>query len=132
MYLSAIFSVVQEHGSQCSVRLHPFNNEHHHPPAITSSKVCVECACIITPQIMRTLISVQSLMYSLVYYCCLLYHIFRNSYHFNKETYVDFVAVQIKFLSFLAYIIRIYQVQAVCRSVSERLLCHTVLVLTPK
>ena len=29
---------------------------------------------------------------------------------FNKEIYVDFVAVQIKFLSFLAYIIRIYQV----------------------
>ena len=30
--------------------------------------------------------------------------------NFNKELYVDFMAVQIKFLSFLAYIIRIYQV----------------------
>ena len=30
---------------------------------------------------------------------------------FNKEVYVDFVAVQIKFLSFLAYIIRIFQDQ---------------------
>lgn len=30
---------------------------------------------------------------------------------FNKEVYVDFVAVQIKFLSFLAYIIRIFQEQ---------------------
>ena len=34
----------------------------------------------------------------------------RASPHFNKETYVDFVAVQIKFLSFLAYIVRSYQV----------------------
>jgi transformation/transcription domain-associated protein len=33
----------------------------------------------------------------------------RLSPNFNKEVYVDFVAVQIKFLSFLAYIIRIYQ-----------------------
>jgi len=33
---------------------------------------------------------------------------------FNKEVYVDFVAVQIKFLSFLAYIIRIFQDQ-VCQ-----------------
>ncbi|XP_019851030.1 PREDICTED: transformation/transcription domain-associated protein [Amphimedon queenslandica] len=33
----------------------------------------------------------------------------RLSAGFNKEVYVDFVAVQIKFLSFLAYIIRIYQ-----------------------
>ena len=30
---------------------------------------------------------------------------------FNKEVYVDFVAAQIKTLSFLAYIIRIYQEQ---------------------
>lgn len=30
---------------------------------------------------------------------------------FDKEVYVDFVAVQIKFLSFLAYIIRIFQDQ---------------------
>lgn len=35
---------------------------------------------------------------------------FRASPKFNKEVYVDFVAVQIKFLSFVAYIIRIYQV----------------------
>ena len=34
----------------------------------------------------------------------------RQAPSFNKEIYVDFVAVQIKFLSFLAYIIRIYQV----------------------
>ena len=34
----------------------------------------------------------------------------RQAPSFNKELYVDFVAVQIKFLSFLAYIIRIYQV----------------------
>ena len=34
----------------------------------------------------------------------------RQAPSFNKEFYVDFVAVQIKFLSFLAYIIRIYQV----------------------
>ena len=35
--------------------------------------------------------------------CC------RKSPTFNKEVYVDFVAAQIKTLSFLAYIIRIYQ-----------------------
>lgn len=29
---------------------------------------------------------------------------------FNKELYADFIAAQIKTLSFLAYIIRIYQV----------------------
>ena len=34
----------------------------------------------------------------------------RQSPSFNREIYVDFVAVQIKFLSFIAYIIRIYQV----------------------
>ena len=34
----------------------------------------------------------------------------RQATTFNKEIYVDFLAVQIKFLSFLAYIIRIYQV----------------------
>jgi len=33
----------------------------------------------------------------------------RKSPTFNKEVYVDFVAAQIKTLSFLAYIIRIYQ-----------------------
>ncbi|XP_033101198.1 transformation/transcription domain-associated protein-like isoform X1 [Anneissia japonica] len=33
----------------------------------------------------------------------------RSSAHFNKEMYVDFVAAQIKTLSFLAYIIKIYQ-----------------------
>ncbi|KAL9966032.1 hypothetical protein ACROYT_G024040 [Oculina patagonica] len=33
----------------------------------------------------------------------------RKSQTFNKEVYVDFVAAQIKTLSFLAYIIRIYQ-----------------------
>ena len=41
----------------------------------------------------------------------------KQSPNFNKELYVDFVAVQIKFLSFLAYIIRIYQDQVVCLSV---------------
>ena len=41
----------------------------------------------------------------------------RLSANFNKEVYVDFVAVQIKFLSFLAYIIRIYQVQYDCNIV---------------
>ncbi len=35
----------------------------------------------------------------------------RQDPSFNKEVYVDFVAVQIKFLSFLAYIIRIFQDQ---------------------
>lgn len=30
---------------------------------------------------------------------------------FNKELYADFIAAQIKTLSFLAYIIRIYQVE---------------------
>lgn len=30
---------------------------------------------------------------------------------YNKELYADFIAAQIKTLSFLAYIIRIYQVQ---------------------
>ena len=34
----------------------------------------------------------------------------RASPSFNKEMYVDFIAAQIKTLSFLAYIIRIYQV----------------------
>ena len=38
----------------------------------------------------------------------------RQAVSFNKEIYVDFVAVQIKFLSFLAYIIRIYQVTITC------------------
>uniref|UniRef100_T1JAK1 Transformation/transcription domain-associated protein n=1 Tax=Strigamia maritima TaxID=126957 RepID=T1JAK1_STRMM len=33
----------------------------------------------------------------------------RSSIHFNKEVFVDFVAAQIKTLSFLAYIIKIYQ-----------------------
>lgn len=41
----------------------------------------------------------------------------KQSPNFNKELYVDFVAVQIKFLSFLAYIIRIYQDQVACLSV---------------
>ena len=43
-----------------------------------------------------------------------------NFYHFslrqhklyNKELYADFIAAQIKTLSFLAYIIRIYQVSS--------------------
>lgn len=34
----------------------------------------------------------------------------RVSASFNKEAFVDFIAAQIKTLSFLAYIIRIYQV----------------------
>lgn len=34
----------------------------------------------------------------------------RNSTAFNKEVFVDFVAAQIKTLSFLAYMVRIYQV----------------------
>ncbi|GFR25610.1 hypothetical protein TNCT_594364 [Trichonephila clavata] len=33
----------------------------------------------------------------------------RNNPNFNKETFVDFMAAQIKTLSFLAYIVRIYQ-----------------------
>ena len=37
------------------------------------------------------------------------FSISRKSPTFNKEVYVDFVAAQIKTLSFLAYIIRIYQ-----------------------
>ncbi len=41
----------------------------------------------------------------------------RSAPSFNKETYVDFVAIQIKFLSFLAYIIRIYQDQVTILSV---------------
>ena len=36
---------------------------------------------------------------------------FRASQSFNKEVFVDFIAAQIKTLSFLAYIIRIYQVR---------------------
>ena len=40
----------------------------------------------------------------------LLFFFCRKSPSFNKEIYVDFVAAQIKTLSFLAYIIRIYQV----------------------
>lgn len=39
-----------------------------------------------------------------------LFIIFRMSPSFNKEVYVDFMAAQIKTLSFLAYIVRIYQV----------------------
>ena len=35
---------------------------------------------------------------------------FRGSTTFNKEVFVDFIAAQIKTLSFLAYIIKIYQV----------------------
>ena len=38
---------------------------------------------------------------------------FRNSANFNKEVYVDFVAAQIKTLSFLAFIIRSYQVSRI-------------------
>lgn len=34
---------------------------------------------------------------------------FRANVAFNKEVFVDFIAAQIKTLSFLAYIIRIYQ-----------------------
>lgn len=35
---------------------------------------------------------------------------FRQNKNYNKELYADFIAAQIKTLSFLAYIIRIYQV----------------------
>ena len=35
---------------------------------------------------------------------------FRANISFNKEVFVDFIAAQIKTLSFLAYIIKIYQV----------------------
>lgn len=35
---------------------------------------------------------------------------FRQHKLYNKELYADFIAAQIKTLSFLAYIIRIYQV----------------------
>lgn len=34
---------------------------------------------------------------------------FRMSSAYNKEVFVDFIAAQIKTLSFLAYVIRIYQ-----------------------
>ena len=44
-----------------------------------------------------------------------LFHMFislhRKSTQFNKEAYVDFAAAQIKTLSFLAYIVRIFQVR---------------------
>lgn len=40
----------------------------------------------------------------------LLCSIFRQHKLYNKELYADFIAAQIKTLSFLAYIIRIYQV----------------------
>ena len=43
--------------------------------------------------------------------------VFRTSNDQNKELYVDFVAAQIKTLSLLAYVIRIYQVQSVDRIV---------------
>ena len=36
-----------------------------------------------------------------------------SNLQFNKESYVDFVVVQIKFLSFLVYMVRIYQVSYV-------------------
>lgn len=39
----------------------------------------------------------------------------RTSPSFNKEVFVDFIAAQIKTLSFLAYIIRIYQVRSMWR-----------------
>jgi hypothetical protein len=40
----------------------------------------------------------------------LFFHLsFRANVAFNKEVFVDFIAAQIKTLSFLAYIIRIYQ-----------------------
>lgn len=38
---------------------------------------------------------------------------FRQHKLYNKELYADFIAAQIKTLSFLAYIIRIYQVGCV-------------------
>lgn len=40
------------------------------------------------------------------------FSVFRASTEQSKEQYVDFVAAQIKTLSFLAYVIRIYQVQS--------------------
>lgn len=39
-----------------------------------------------------------------------LFLFFRQHKLYNKELYADFIAAQIKTLSFLAYIIRIYQV----------------------
>jgi len=40
-----------------------------------------------------------------------LFYVFRAHQSFNKEVFVDFVAAQIKTLSFLAYIVRIFQVK---------------------
>lgn len=45
-------------------------------------------------------------------YKCLVDLFHRTSPSFNKEVFVDFIAAQIKTLSFLAYIIRIYQVRS--------------------
>lgn len=39
-------------------------------------------------------------------------HLLRQHKLYNKELYADFIAAQIKTLSFLAYIIRIYQVSS--------------------
>lgn len=41
-----------------------------------------------------------------------IYFSFRQHKLYNKELYADFIAAQIKTLSFLAYIIRIYQVNS--------------------
>jgi len=40
----------------------------------------------------------------------------RSSPSFNKEIFVDFITAQIKTLSFLAYIVRVYQVRLVSSS----------------
>ena len=41
----------------------------------------------------------------------LIWFYFRSHPAFNKEVFIDFIAAQIKTLSFLAYIVRIYQVR---------------------
>lgn len=52
----------------------------------------------------------------------LILFILRNSPNFNKEVYVDFVAAQIKTLSFLAFIIRSYQVSGIAKYLIGRAL----------
>jgi len=49
-------------------------------------------------------------MTSAKHYPAPLLYVCRSHPAFNKEVFVDFVAAQIKTLSFLAYIVRIFQV----------------------
>ena len=56
---------------------------------------------------------------------CIAVFVSRKSPGFNREVFVDFIAAQIKTLSFLAYIIKIYQV-CCCRCFTADQICTTV------